>query len=154
MATSSFAGKSISSSRLSSGLRAGLSRKSVQVHAKVAARAKTANYVCVDCGYLYDGKKGAFEDLPGSYACPVQGVHWQQEEQRQQDHVSEGSRAAGAVGGAGREGGGGQHHPAGLRGCCSAVPGGGLLLCCVGTVKQQLEGTGGCWADWALALAQ
>ncbi|KAL6764255.1 hypothetical protein V8C86DRAFT_2478470 [Haematococcus lacustris] len=74
MATSSFAGKSISSSRLSSGLRAGLSRKSVQVHAKVAARAKTANYVCVDCGYLYDGKKGAFEDLPGSYACPVCGA--------------------------------------------------------------------------------
>ncbi len=26
------------------------------------------------CGYLYDGKKGAWEDLPKSYSCPVCGA--------------------------------------------------------------------------------
>ncbi|KAL4853604.1 Rubredoxin-1 [Chlorella vulgaris] len=39
----------------------------------VAARAATskATYICVDCGYLYDGSEGPFEKLPSSYRCPV-----------------------------------------------------------------------------------
>ena len=33
------------------------------------AATKTA-YICVDCGYIYDGST-AFEKLPNSYKCPV-----------------------------------------------------------------------------------
>lgn len=33
------------------------------------ATTKTA-YVCIDCGYIYDGST-PFEKLPGNYKCPV-----------------------------------------------------------------------------------
>lgn len=35
----------------------------------VAARAstKTATYICVDCGYIYDNSEGPFDKLPNSY---------------------------------------------------------------------------------------
>lgn len=34
----------------------------------VSARAATSKaYICVDCGYIYDGSDGAFEKLPNSY---------------------------------------------------------------------------------------
>lgn len=35
-----------------------------------AAKQQTA-YICVDCGYIYDGSEGPFEKLPSSYRCPV-----------------------------------------------------------------------------------
>ncbi|MEW5306529.1 MAG: hypothetical protein WDW36_008987 [Sanguina aurantia] len=28
-------------------------------------------HVCLDCGFIYSDTKTAFEDLPGSYACPA-----------------------------------------------------------------------------------
>ncbi|KAL4431234.1 hypothetical protein ABPG75_006490 [Micractinium tetrahymenae] len=39
----------------------------------VSARAAATKqaYICVDCGYIYDGSEGAFEKLPNSYRCPV-----------------------------------------------------------------------------------
>mmetsp|Transcript_31684 Transcript_31684/g.54804 ORF Transcript_31684/g.54804 Transcript_31684/m.54804 type:complete len:139 (-) Transcript_31684:84-500(-) len=51
------------------------SRRGVLVQAKLATKKATkANYVCVDCGYLYDGKQGPFEELPKGYTCPVCGA--------------------------------------------------------------------------------
>mmetsp|Transcript_8185 Transcript_8185/g.20453 ORF Transcript_8185/g.20453 Transcript_8185/m.20453 type:complete len:141 (-) Transcript_8185:385-807(-) len=51
------------------------SRTSVKVNAKAASKpaAKNAMMVCIDCGYLYDGKRGPFAELPKSYVCPVCG---------------------------------------------------------------------------------
>lgn len=37
--------------------------------AATKAKTKTA-YICVDCGYIYDGRD-TFEKLPSSYRCPV-----------------------------------------------------------------------------------
>lgn len=36
----------------------------------VAKAATKTAYICVDCGYIYDGST-AFEKLPNSYKCPV-----------------------------------------------------------------------------------
>lgn len=65
-----------SSIRGSNGVKAVAGRRALVVQAKVASKpkAKNATYVCVDCGYLYDGKRGPFEELPSSYACPVCGA--------------------------------------------------------------------------------
>ncbi len=55
-------------------VRGPASRSGVKVQAiftKSKASTKTA-YVCLDCGYLYDGAT-PFEDLK-SYACPVCGA--------------------------------------------------------------------------------
>ncbi|KAI7839043.1 hypothetical protein COHA_007185 [Chlorella ohadii] len=35
-----------------------------------ATKQQTA-YICVDCGYIYDGSEGPFEKLPSGYRCPV-----------------------------------------------------------------------------------
>lgn len=38
----------------------------------VSARAAAKQaYICVDCGYIYDGSDGPFDKLPSSYKCPV-----------------------------------------------------------------------------------
>lgn len=39
----------------------------------IQARASTKQqaYICIDCGYIYDGSEGPFEKLPSSYRCPV-----------------------------------------------------------------------------------
>eukprot|EP00199_Chlamydomonas_sp_CCMP681_P004864 CAMPEP_0119106162 /NCGR_PEP_ID=MMETSP1180-20130426/3928_1 /TAXON_ID=3052 ORGANISM="Chlamydomonas cf sp, Strain CCMP681" /NCGR_SAMPLE_ID=MMETSP1180 /ASSEMBLY_ACC=CAM_ASM_000741 /LENGTH=144 /DNA_ID=CAMNT_0007091417 /DNA_START=64 /DNA_END=498 /DNA_ORIENTATION=+ len=42
--------------------------------AKSAVKGKAAAMVCIDCGYLYDGKLGPFEEL-GAYNCPVCGAN-------------------------------------------------------------------------------
>lgn len=39
------------------------------VHTQARAAAKQA-YICIDCGYIYDGAE-PFEKLPNSYRCPV-----------------------------------------------------------------------------------
>ncbi|GBF94813.1 hypothetical protein Rsub_07985 [Raphidocelis subcapitata] len=49
-------------------------RRAVAVSArKTAAKggAQAQAYVCIDCGWIYDGSQGPFEKLPGSYRCPV-----------------------------------------------------------------------------------
>ncbi|MEW5316452.1 MAG: hypothetical protein WDW38_007824 [Sanguina aurantia] len=47
-------------------------RRVVTAAASVKAKAgKAVNYVCLDCGFIYSDTKTAFEDLPGSYACPA-----------------------------------------------------------------------------------
>ncbi|KAI8464737.1 MAG: rubredoxin-like protein [Monoraphidium minutum] len=45
----------------------------VAVAARKAAgkAASTAAYICLDCGWVYDGSKGPFEKLPNNYRCPV-----------------------------------------------------------------------------------
>ncbi|PRW58553.1 Rubredoxin-like superfamily [Chlorella sorokiniana] len=35
-----------------------------------ATKQQTA-YICIDCGYIYDGSEGPFDKLPSSYRCPV-----------------------------------------------------------------------------------
>lgn len=52
--------------------RAGVSRQrvvSVSAAVKAKATAKSAAYVCLECGYLYTGSE-PFESLK-NYACPV-----------------------------------------------------------------------------------
>ncbi|KAL4418961.1 hypothetical protein ABPG77_000874 [Micractinium sp. CCAP 211/92] len=49
-------------------------RRSARAAAQpVSARAAASKqaYICVDCGYIYDGSDGAFDKLPNSYRCPV-----------------------------------------------------------------------------------
>jgi len=44
----------------------------VGVTARLATKAQASSsaMVCVDCGYIYDGKE-AFDSLPNNYKCPV-----------------------------------------------------------------------------------
>uniref|UniRef100_A0A383WB62 Rubredoxin-like domain-containing protein n=1 Tax=Tetradesmus obliquus TaxID=3088 RepID=A0A383WB62_TETOB len=52
------------------GVASSRSRTALRVVArKTAAKTSTA-YICIDCGYIYDGKE-AFDKLPNSYRCPV-----------------------------------------------------------------------------------
>lgn len=53
--------------------RPALARRPARAAAvQTQARAATKQlYICVDCGYIYDGSEGPFEKLPGSYRCPV-----------------------------------------------------------------------------------
>ena len=48
------------------------SRHAVRTHAAFGAKAKTANqvYLCIDCGYIYDGRV-PFSELGKDYRCPV-----------------------------------------------------------------------------------
>ncbi|KAG1681031.1 hypothetical protein FOA52_009991 [Chlamydomonas sp. UWO 241] len=57
-----------SSSRLVAprGVRSGAASRSPRLRVQAAANAM----VCIDCGYIYDGKV-PFDSLPGSYKCPV-----------------------------------------------------------------------------------
>ena len=49
----------------------GARRRVVSVAARKAAGAASQAYVCIDCGWIYDGKQGPFDKLPASYRCPV-----------------------------------------------------------------------------------
>jgi rubredoxin len=41
--------------------------RAVSVSARKAAAAKSQAYVCLDCGWIYDGAQGLFEKLPANY---------------------------------------------------------------------------------------
>lgn len=46
------------------------SRQRLVVRAAAKTATKATAYICVDCGYIYDGRE-AFDKLPSSYRCPV-----------------------------------------------------------------------------------
>ncbi|KAF6253108.1 hypothetical protein COO60DRAFT_1628327 [Scenedesmus sp. NREL 46B-D3] len=52
------------------GVSASRSRTALLVVARKSAAKTSTAYICVDCGYIYDGKE-AFDKLPNSYRCPV-----------------------------------------------------------------------------------
>eukprot|EP00878_Enallax_costatus_P045935 GHUV01055476.1.p1 GENE.GHUV01055476.1~~GHUV01055476.1.p1 ORF type:complete len:111 (-),score=24.28 GHUV01055476.1:386-718(-) len=45
-------------------------RRPLTVVARKTATKAAQAYICIDCGYIYDGRE-PFEKLPSSYRCPV-----------------------------------------------------------------------------------
>ncbi|MCL2331946.1 MAG: rubredoxin [Actinomycetia bacterium] len=35
---------------------------------------ETSQWVCLVCGYVYDGSEGPFEELPDDWCCPLCGA--------------------------------------------------------------------------------